>query len=88
MHSRTIAMLDRLEKASWFSRVGINEGSGVAFVRSWSEAIYHCGSPAWEDFQLDAQNQYCAQLAQRSKERWHLRWNDAADEVRKTTGPS
>jgi hypothetical protein len=42
MHSRTIATLDRLEKASWFSRVGMNEESGVAVLRSWSEAIHHC----------------------------------------------
>jgi hypothetical protein len=34
MHSRTIETPGRLEKASWFSRVGINEGSGVAVVTS------------------------------------------------------
>ena len=87
MHSRTIATLDRLEKISWFSRVGINEGSSVAFVRSWSEAIHHCGSPAWEDFQLDAQNQNSAQVAQRSKERVHRRWNDTVEEVKRITRP-
>jgi hypothetical protein len=87
MHSRTIATLDRLEKASWFSRVGIKEGYDVAVVRSWSEAIYHCGSLAWEDCQLDAQNQYSAYLAQRSNKLWHRRWNDTVDEVKKTTRP-
>jgi hypothetical protein len=87
MHSRTIATLDRLEKASWFSRVGINEGYDVAVVRSWSEAIHHCDSAAWEDVQLDAQNKYCAQLAQRAKERWHRRWNDTVEEVKKITRP-
>jgi hypothetical protein len=87
MHSRTISTLDRLEKAPWFSRVGINEGYDVAVVRSWSEAIYHCGSSAWEDLQLDAQNQYCAHLAQRANERWNRTWNDTVDEVKKTTRP-
>jgi hypothetical protein len=80
-------MLERLEKMSWFSRVGINEGSSVAFVRSWSEAIYHCDSAAWEDLRLDTHNQYCAQLAQRSKERWHLRWTHTVEEVKKITRP-
>jgi len=54
MNSRTIATLNRLEKASWFSRVGINEGSSAAVVRSWPEAIEHCDSSAWEDLQGEA----------------------------------
>jgi hypothetical protein len=87
MHSRTTATLDQLEKASWFSRVGINEGYDVAVVRSWSEAIHHCRSSTWEDLQLDAQNRYCAHLAQRANERWNRCWNDTVDEVKKTTRP-
>jgi len=85
MHSRTIATLDRLEKASWFSRVGINEGS-AAVVTSWSEAIEHCDSSAWEDLQAEALNRYREFIARRSMERLRL-WNDTVDEVKKITRP-
>jgi hypothetical protein len=87
MNSRTIATLDRLEKASWFSRVGINEGSNAAFVTSWLEAIAHCGSIEWEDLQGDALNQHRAYIAQRSNEGWHRLWNDTVDEVNRITRP-
>jgi hypothetical protein len=86
MHSRTIVALDRLEKASWFSRVGINEGSNIAVVRSWSEAVYHCDSSAWEDLQLEALNKYREYMARRSKDRLRL-WNGLVDEVTKITRP-
>src|SRR5260370_30855907 len=86
MHPRTIAMLERLEKAPWFSRVGINEGSSAAVVTSWPEAIARCSSIEWEDLQGEALNQYCECMAHRSKERWRL-WNDTVDEVKKITRP-
>jgi hypothetical protein len=86
MHSRTIAMLDRLEKASWFSRVGVNEGSGAIFVRSWPDAIEHCDSSAWEDLQGEALNQYCEFIAHHSKERFQL-WNGLVGEVKKIARP-
>ena len=84
MHSRT--MLDRLEKASWFSRVGTNEGSSAVVVRSWPEAIEHCDSSAWEDLQAEALNRYREFIARRSMERLRL-WNDTVDEVNKITRP-
>jgi hypothetical protein len=86
MHSRTVAMLDRLEKASWFSRVGIQEGSSAAVVTSWPEAIAQCGSIEWEDLQGEALNQYCECIARHSQERFRL-WNDTVDEVKKITQP-
>jgi hypothetical protein len=86
MHSRTIATLDRLEKAFWFSRVGINEGSSAAVVSSWPEAIEHCDSSEWEDLQGEELNQYRECIARRSKERLQL-WNDTVDEVKKITRP-
>jgi hypothetical protein len=86
MHSRTIETLGRLEKASWFSRVGINEGSGVAVVTSWPQAIQHCDSDKWEDLQQESMNQYREFIAHRSKERLHL-WNGLVDEVKKITRP-
>jgi hypothetical protein len=86
MHSRTIATLDRLEKASWFSRIGISEGSGATVVTSWSQAIEHCDTSAWEDLQLEALNQYRECIARRSRDRLQL-WNNAVDEVKKITRP-
>src|ERR1700730_16839091 len=72
MHSRTIAILDRLEKASWFSRVGIDEGSSAVVVKCWPEAIEHCDSSAWEDLQGEALNQYREFIARHSMERLRL----------------
>jgi hypothetical protein len=86
MLPRTIATLDRLEKASWFSRVGINEGPSAAVVTSWPEAIAHCDTSEWEDLRLEALNQYRECIAHRSKERLEL-WNDAVREVKKITRP-
>jgi hypothetical protein len=86
MHSRTIATLDQLAKASWFSRVGAKEGSRAAVVTSWPEAIVRCSSYEWEDLRLDALNQCRLCIAERSMERLRL-WNDTVDEVKKTTGP-
>jgi hypothetical protein len=86
MHPRTIETLGRLESASWFSRVGINEGPGVAVVMSWSQAIQHCDSDEWEDLEQEAMNQYREFIARHSKERLHL-WNGTVDEVNKITRP-
>jgi hypothetical protein len=55
-------------------------------VTSWSEAIEHCDSSAWEDLQGEALNQYREFIAHRSKERLRL-WNDTVDEVKKITRP-
>jgi hypothetical protein len=86
MHSRTIATLDRLRDASWFSRVGVHEGPDVAAVASWPEAIEHCDSSDWEDFQGEALNQYRSCIAHRSKQRLGF-WNATVDEVNEITKP-
>src|ERR1700687_4386008 len=86
MHSRTIATLDQLEKASWFSRVGINEGAGTAVVATWPEAMDRCDSSAWDDLQLEALNRYRVCIARRSAARLHL-WNNTLDEVKKISRP-
>ena len=85
MHPRTIATLDQLEKASWFSRVGVEEGSRVAVLTSWPEAIEQCSSFEWEDLRLEALNQYRECIAERSMERLQL-WNHTVDEVNKIVG--
>jgi hypothetical protein len=86
MQSGTIETLDQLEKAFWFSRVGINEESKAAVVTSWLEAIVQCSSFEWEDLRLDALNQCRLYIAEHSKERLR-HWNDTVDEVKKITGP-
>jgi hypothetical protein len=87
MHPGTIATLEELEQASWFSRVGMKKDSTTAIVlASWPEAIEHCSSPEWDDLCNEAQNQYCERLVERSMERWE-RWNDVVDEVKKATIP-
>ncbi|HEY6256972.1 MAG TPA: hypothetical protein VIY51_14390 [Xanthobacteraceae bacterium] len=86
MHPRTVATLNELEKAAWFSRVGIKEGSDAAVVSTWLEAIEYCSSFEWEDLQGEMLNQYRECIAERSEE--HLRlWNDTVREVKKITGP-
>lgn len=84
MHARTIERLEQLEKASWFSRVGVNEGPEAAAVGSWPEAIEQCTSYKWEDLQLEALNQYRVYIAERWLDRLNL-WNDLIDEVKSKT---
>jgi hypothetical protein len=86
MHPRTIETLDRLEKASWFSRVGIHEGPGVTVVTSWQQAIRHCDCDEWEDLELEVLNQYRAFIAYHSTERLDL-WNGIVDEVKEIARP-
>jgi hypothetical protein len=86
MLARTIATLDRLEKASWFSRVGVSEGPSAVIVASWPQAIELCDSAEWEDLQGEVLNQYRECIQRCSKERLHL-WNDTVDEVKKVTRP-
>ena len=82
MHPRSIATLLELEEADWFSRVGTKQDSTTAIVvGSWPEAIQHCSSAEWEDLRLEAMNQYCERIAERSPERWK-HWNEIAAEVR------
>lgn len=86
MHPRTKATLKQLEQAAWFSKVGVPDTDKAIVLPSWDEAIKHCGSPEWEDLCLEAQNQYCERLFERSRERFN-RWNEIAIKVKATTVP-
>src|ERR1700733_2705297 len=86
MHPRTIATLDRLEKAAWFSCVGIKDTEVAIVLSSWKEAIDHCSSLEWRDLCLEADNQYCERLAKRSIERFR-EWNEVVIELKKLTIP-
>lgn len=87
MHPRTVATLEKLDKADWFSRVGVQDTTSAAIVlSSWEEAIEYCSSIEWENLCLEAANQYCERLAERSKDRFN-QWNDIVNEIKKTTEP-
>jgi hypothetical protein len=62
MHPTTIATLDKLENAAWFSRVGIKDTDVAIVLSSWQEAIEHCGLIERENLCLEAHNQYCERL--------------------------
>lgn len=84
MHPRTIATLEQLEKAQWFSHVGVKDTESSIVLSSWKEAIEHCSSVEWENLCLEAVNQYRERLLERSKERYN-KWNKIVDELKPTT---
>jgi len=82
MHPRTAASLEKLEKANWFSQVGVDNTEGrVILVSSWQEAVSFCASLDTRNLWLEAVNQYRLRLLERSKERF-LKWNEIANEMR------
>jgi hypothetical protein len=86
MHPMTAATLNELKGADWFSRVGVKDTKVAIVLSSWQEAIDHCSSPEWEDLCLEATNQYCERIVERSLERWG-KWNETVDEVKRFTEP-
>jgi hypothetical protein len=86
MQPSTIATLDLLEAAVWFSRVGVKDAETAIVLSSWQEAIEHSESYEWECLRNEALNQYCERIAQRSRERWRL-WNEVVVEVNKFAEP-
>lgn len=81
MHARTQATLDHLRGAKWFTNVGIRDTKAAVVVSSWSEAIERCSSADWESLCLEAVNQYCERIAERSP-REFARWNDIVVDIR------
>jgi hypothetical protein len=86
MQPRTVATLEKLEKANWFACVGVEDTTAAIVLSSWKEAIEHCGSIEWENLCLEAVNQYRERLVERSKERFNM-WNEIAIELKKTSVP-
>jgi hypothetical protein len=86
VHPRTIAALEELEQAAWFSRVGVKDTNAAVVLSSWQEAVEHCGSPEWEDLCLEASNQYRERLAERSRDSF-IKWNEVVRELKKATTP-
>jgi hypothetical protein len=58
----------------------------VVALSSWSEAIQRCASIEWENFCLEAANQYRERLIERSAERFR-QWNDIVIALKKKTIP-
>lgn len=86
MHPKTIATLNDLDKAAWFSHVGVKDTKTAIVLSSWEDAIKHIGSIEWENLCIEASNQYRERLVERSKARF-AQWNDIAIELKKTTVP-
>jgi len=86
MHPRTIATLEQLEEAEWFSHVGVKDTTAAIVLSSWQEAIEHCASDDWQGLCLEATNQLCERIVERSKERFR-KWNEIVDEVKGSTEP-
>src|SRR2546428_121745 len=86
MNSRTIATLNDLDRNQWFVSVGVPDTKRAIVLSSWDEAIASCSSLEWENLCLEAVNQYCARVIERSKERY-ARWNATVNELKKVTEP-
>jgi hypothetical protein len=86
MHPTSMAALERLEKAAWFSRVGVRDTTTAVVLTSWQDAVEHCSTPEWEILCLEAANQYRERIIERSRDRF-ARWNEIAQEVRETAIP-
>jgi hypothetical protein len=86
MQSLTVATLEALEAASWFSRVGVKDTETAIVLPSWQAAIEHSESYDWEDLRLEALNRYRECVAVRSMERLNV-WNDVLREVKRFTEP-
>ncbi|WP_156647822.1 hypothetical protein [Methylobacterium sp. Leaf87] len=80
-HPRTIATLDRLDKAEWFSRLGEIDFETSIFVKNWEEAHSYASSIAWENLKIEAANRIRIQLLSRNKRRFN-EWNMVASTIR------
>ena len=75
MHPRTQVTLDELGQVEWFRNVGVQDTSAVEILSSWYAAIESCSSTDWENVCLEASNQYCERLVERSPKRFE-KWNE------------
>ena len=86
MQPATMATIEQLGDAAWFSRVGIKDTKVAMVLSSWQETINSAVSIEWEDLRLDAANQLCARIMERSRERF-AKWNEIALEVKNAVDP-
>ncbi len=81
MRPNTIATLEDLRQAHWFSNVGVVDTTAAKVLSSWDEAIASCSSLEWENLCLEAINQYRERLVERSVDRFKM-WNTVVDAVK------
>ena len=81
MHPRTAATLDQLRRVEWFANVGRQDTESAVVLSSWTEAMEHASSSAWEELCLEAANRYCERLLERSPARFN-EWNAVVDRVK------
>jgi hypothetical protein len=86
MHPRTIATLEDLERANWFSHVGEKDTVAAIILPSWEDAGRYCSSLEWQNLCLEALNQYRERLVERSIGRFQ-KWNEIVTDVKRTTIP-
>lgn len=72
----------RLRAIDWFSRCGqplaLDLTMGIEPVSTWREATQRCMDEAWEDVELEAQNQLTLWLSRHDRENFQ-RWNERVD---------
>lgn len=87
MRDQTKSVITSLERIPWFSKVGVRDSAKVTVLTSWSEAIAHCTSLEWENFTLEALNQYCESIERLAPaSRWQ-QWNELVVEMNDALGP-
>lgn len=84
MHSRTTAILEALDRAVWFSTVGVRDTEAVTVLSSWEQAVESCSSQEWEDLCLENANRLRRQVRRHSVDDFE-RWNDLVDQIKPTT---
>jgi len=82
----TSKTLDDLKGVEWFRLVGVRDTDRAIVLNSWYEALENCGSPEWQDLCLEAANQYCERVAERSPIRFQS-WNTIVKEIKAVTIP-
>jgi len=77
----TAQAFEDLERAHWFSRVGVVDTTDARVVSSWAEAIALCSTIDWENFLIDRANDFRDRLMATSV-RDYNRWNSLAIPVK------
>ena len=78
----TAQAFEDLERAQWFSRVGVVDTAAARVVGSWGEAIALCSTIDWENFLIDRANDFRDRLRAISVSDYN-RWNSVAIPVKR-----
>jgi hypothetical protein len=84
MNPTTQAALEELRRARWFACVGVKDTEAADVLTSWAEAIESCSSDEWQELCMEAANQFCQRLVERSPDRF-AKWNDLVDAIKPVT---